>query len=67
MTEKTTYYSDYREGIRDCPYRQTCSDNDRRCSSCANNPNRSYYVPDYYPYCPNPYPNYPWNPTITWY
>ena len=50
----------------DCPYRNICSDNGKKCETCRHNPKRSYYEPveSYY----IPYPYYPyWYPwTITW-
>ena len=55
--------------IYDCPYRNICSDNGKKCETCKNNPKRSYYEPvePYIPYIPY-YPYYPyWYPTtITW-
>ncbi len=50
----------------DCPYRNICSDNGAKCTTCANNPKRSYYRPvePYIPYIPY-YPN--WQPGNIWY
>jgi len=50
----------------ECPYRNTCSDNGKKCESCRHNPKRSYYEPiePYYPYIPScPYPYYPYVPS----
>jgi len=50
----------------DCPYRNVCSDNGKKCETCRHNPRRSYYEPveHYYPYHYHPYHYYPW--IITW-
>ena len=62
VTIKVTY---------DCPYRNICSDNGKKCGTCRHNPRRSYYesVEPHYPYYPYyPYPYYPYwyHSTITW-
>jgi len=71
MAESTTTTSNYLYVYPDCPFRNVCSDNGKKCKSCRNNPMRSYYEPvePYYPYIPYVpyYPYYPyWQPT-TWY
>jgi hypothetical protein len=55
----------------ECPYRNICSDNGKKCETCRHNPKRSYYEPvePFYPWYPPyyPYPYYPYYPwTITW-
>ena len=54
VTIKVTY---------DCPYRNICSDNGKKCETCRHNPKRSYYesVEPYYPYYP-----YWCHSTIAW-
>lgn len=57
----------------ECPYRNICSDNGRKCETCRHNPKRSYYEPvePYIPYIPYSYPySYPypyWYPTTICY
>ncbi len=50
----------------DCPYRNICSDNGKKCESCARNPKRSYYEPvvPYVPYIPDTY--IPYSPSTYW-
>jgi len=53
----------------ECPYRNICSDNGKKCESCRHNPKRSYYEPiepyiPYIPYVPY-YPYYPYYPYWT--
>ena len=60
MAESTTTTSNYVYVYPDCPYRNVCSDNGKKCEACRYNPKRSYYEPvepciPWYPYYPYPY------------
>ena len=54
MTESATTTSNYYYVYYDCPFRNVCSDNGKKCEFCKHNPKRSYYelAEPYYPYIP---------------
>uniref|UniRef100_A0A6M3L7U2 Uncharacterized protein n=1 Tax=viral metagenome TaxID=1070528 RepID=A0A6M3L7U2_9ZZZZ len=57
--------------MTECMYKKDCADYPKRCKDCANDPNRSYFVPkEDYP-CPTPYippcSTYPWGTGDWWY
>jgi len=71
MAESTTTIGNYLYIYPDCPFRNVCSDNGKKCESCNHNPQRSYYEPvqpyipyiPYVPYYPYYYPY--WTTTTT--
>ncbi len=51
--------------MNECMYKDRCTDFNKRCGTCADNPSRSYYVPRYPIYQPisvEPWPYYPTTP-----
>ena len=71
MADSTTATTDYLYVYPDCPFRNVCSDNGKKCETCKHNPKRSCYEPlepyiPYIPYAPYyPYPYYPYYTTTT--
>jgi len=64
MAETTSGTTNYLYVYPDCPFRNVCSDNGKKCETCRHNPRRSYYEPvePYYPWSPYPWSPYPWYP-----